>query len=136
MGYVGQRAFDLTFAQVARDTGPDEETVRVIWDDRCEQIASHRRVVASRVIGLDETMIARQMRGVVTNLAPPAIIDLLPDHSLRTVAGRLRQLEQRERVEVVCMDMHRPYLSAARSVLPDAVPVVDKFHVQGGPMSC
>jgi transposase len=30
------------------------------------------------------------------------------------------------------MDMHRPYLSAARSVLPDAVPVVDKFHVQRG----
>lgn len=41
----------------------------------------------------------------------------------------LQQLENRDKVRYVAMDMWKPYRDAIQSALPDATIVIDKFHV-------
>lgn len=41
----------------------------------------------------------------------------------------LMKLKDRQKVEIVSMDMWNPYRAAVKAVLPQARIVVDKFHV-------
>jgi transposase len=40
-----------------------------------------------------------------------------------------RKMPRRDKIRIVCMDMWQPYRDAARSILPEAKIVIDKFHV-------
>jgi len=55
---------------------------------------------------------------------------MLKDRNQDTVQKYLSKLEEGHRVEVVVMDMWRPYRQAVAAVLPNATVVVDKFHIQ------
>ena len=57
------------------------------------------------------------------------ILDLLRDRNRSSVVAFLRGLVDKERVELVAMDMWRPYKEAVNAVLPHATIVIDKFHV-------
>lgn len=45
------------------------------------------------------------------------------------VTNYLMKLKDRQKVEIVSMDMWNPYRAAVKAVLPQARIVVDKFHV-------
>ena len=54
---------------------------------------------------------------------------MLPDRQQDAVKRRLINMADRDKVEVVSMDMWKPYRRAVQAVLPQARIVVDKFHV-------
>lgn len=69
---------------------------------------------------------------VLSDLVRGEIIGLAKDRSedsLRTLLTTRLDARQREAVEAVCTDMHRPYLNAVAEVLDRAEVVFDKFHV-------
>ena len=93
-------------------------------------IAERTQTVVERV-GIDEFSV-RCGRRYATGLH-----DLVRRRGIAVMDGRttadarqaLKQLAAPERVQVVSMDMAQAYRSAVQEVLPQAVIVVDKFHV-------
>ena len=69
---------------------------------------------------------------VLSDVVHGEVIGLAKDRTEEALTGLLTtQLDARQRtaVEAVCLDMHRPYLNAVTTVLPQAEVVFDKFHV-------
>lgn len=116
-------------SDVARDVGVDEKTVRSIFMDYYQAKDAEYKVVAPRVLGLDELYLGKQFRAILTNIGEGTVIDLLPNRFKPTVTRYLSNLPGRKDVQVVCTDMWPSYRDAAKVALPQATLVVDKFHV-------
>ena len=84
--------------------------------------------VAPRVIGLDEWAWRRGRRfgTIVCDLERHQVLDLLPVRSAPAVA---QWLQAHPSVEVVCRDRSRLYAEGIRHAAPQAVQVVDRFHL-------
>jgi transposase len=136
-----------TVAAVARELGRSWDTVNSIAVEatRALLLTDATRLADVRVIGVDEHRWAHT-RGAAGQGYVTVIVDLTPvlDGSgparlLDLVAGRsaaamsswlaAREPAFRERVEVVAMDGFGGYKTAATNALPDAVTVMDPFHV-------
>jgi transposase len=83
---------------------------------------------APRVIGLDEWAWRRGKRfgTIVCDLERHQVIDLLPDRSAQSVA---QWLHAHPSVEIVCRDRSGLYAEGVRHGAPQAVQVVDRFHM-------
>ncbi len=57
------------------------------------------------------------------------LLDLLPGRQQDAVTKRLMSMTGRDKVEIVSMEMWKPYRRTVQAVLPQARIVVDKFHV-------
>ena len=57
------------------------------------------------------------------------MLDLLPGRQQEAVTKRLMSMTERDKIEIVSMDMWKPYRRAVQAALPQARIVVDKFHV-------
>ena len=130
--WIAQQSLGRTFTNVADEIGVNEITVRRIFNAYTTEQSKdwESRVITPRVLGIDELTLAGGLRCILTNVETPAVIDLLAKRDMQTVAARLSRMPNRENVEVVAIDMWRPYRDAARANLPNAVVVIDKFHVE------
>ena len=126
--WIGQQSVKRTFASIAEDAGLDEKTIRNIFRDYVNELEQHIRFETPRWMGIDEIHLIRP-RGVITNIANNTIVELLPNRNKDTVVRYFYDLEGRDRVQYVAMDMWRPYRDATHAVLPHATVIVDKFHV-------
>ena len=137
----------LTMARVAEGLGVSWNTANnaVPAEGRRVLIDDPRRFDGVKVIGVDEHVWRHTRRGgkyvtVIIDLTP--IRDRTgPSRLLDMVEGRSKQVFEawlkgrpdawREGVEVVAMDGFSGFKSAAAEELPEAVPVMDPFHVIG-----
>lgn len=127
--WIGNRSMNVTFASVASDTGLDERTVRRVFEHWSDNRISNLEIATPKWLGIDEVHLLRSARGVLTNIDQKALIDLLPNRNQETMARRIQKMPDRDRVQVVAMDMWLPYRRIAEQLLPRAVVVVDKWHV-------
>jgi transposase len=83
---------------------------------------------ALQAIGIDEWAWRRGHRygAIVVDLATHRVVDLLPDRSAATVAA---WLAQHPMITLVCRDRSPLYAAGIRQGAPDAVQVVDRFHL-------
>jgi transposase len=83
---------------------------------------------ALRAVGVDEWAWRRGHRygTILVDLATHRVVDLLPDRSAASVAA---WLSQHPTVTVVCRDRSDLYAAGIRRGRPDAVQVVDRFHL-------
>ena len=87
-----------------------------------------------RHIGLDEIQRRKGQRSwtVLSDVVHGEVIGLRQDRSEATATTSLTEdltARQRGAITAVCPDMHRPYLNAVGTALPQAEMVFDKFHV-------
>jgi transposase len=127
--WIGPRCLTHTFAAVAKDVGLDERTVRRVFEHWSESRLNALPFETPTHLGIDEVHLLHAARGVLTNINQRALIDLLPNRSQETMARRIHRMPQRDRVQVVAMDMWLPYRRIAANLLPQAAVVVDKWHV-------
>lgn len=128
--HIQEEAKHRPFAAVAHEVGVDEKTVRAIFDEHATAALQHLRPASPRVLGIDEVHLRRRSRCVFTNIEEATILDILPSWSYHSVYQFLfTHLKDRSAVEIVCLDMHHPYRLAVKATLPEAVLVVDKWHV-------
>ncbi|MAP25471.1 MAG: ISL3 family transposase, partial [Methylophaga sp.] len=127
--YVEKKAFNHPYAYVADTTGLDEKTIRDIFKKKAEFLAIWHRFETPRCLGIDELYLNRRYRCILTNLEERTLLDLLPGRQQDAVTKRLMSMTERDKVEIVSMDMWKPYRRAVQAVLPQARIVVDKFHV-------
>lgn len=127
--WIGKRSLTHTFASVAADVGVDERTVRRVFTDWAPEKLAEMHFATPKWLGMDEIHLLKGPRGVLTNVSERTMIDLLPNRNYPTVARRIAQMPNLNRVEVVAMDMWHPYRRVARDMIPHAAIVVDKWHV-------
>jgi transposase len=120
-----------SFARVAAEAGVSAQTVYNVFTAlalRLEETFRPARQFPRR-IGVDECYVAGVARFVITDLDQRRTFELLPKRNKLTVSRYFIQLPHPERVQVVVMDMWRPYRDVVRQFLPEAKIVIDKFHV-------
>jgi transposase len=126
---VERDGLQRTFSEVAREIGVHERTVRRIIADHTRWLEGQHRFETPRWLGLDEIHIIGRSRAVIANVEERCMVDMLPTRQKQAVGAYLQGMANRDRIELVCMDMWAPYRDVARELLPRAQVVVDKFHV-------
>lgn len=137
-----------TVAAVARELGRSWDTINTIAVAGTTELlaaAGPARLDDVRVIGVDEHRWAhtRHAAGdgyvtVIVDLTPVVeqtgrarLVDLVPGRSAAALAGWLAERTPafRAQIQIVAMDGFGGYKNAATSAVPDAVTVMDPFHV-------
>ena len=96
------------------------------------------------VIGIDEIALRKGHRDFVTIITsrtaagPLTLLAVLPDRSKETVAAFLTAIPEQLKTTItqVCTDMYAGFVNAAHEELPEAVVVVDRFHVAKAYRDC
>ncbi len=127
--HIEKQSLKRMFVSISDDIGLDEKTVRNIFRDYVNRLEKTVQFETPKLLGIDEIHIIRP-RCVICNIKQRTLIDLLPNRNKDTVIRYLYKLSDREIVRYVCIDMWEPYREAVTAVLPQAIIVVDKFHVQ------
>ncbi|MEQ3622818.1 MAG: ISL3 family transposase [Marinobacter sp.] len=127
--YLEKESFNHPYTFVAAQTGLDEKTVRDIFSARAEFLGRWHRFETPRILGIDELYLNKRYRCILTNIEERTLLDLLASSRQDVVTNYLMNMKDRNRVEIVSMDMWNPYRAAVKAVLPQARIVVDKFHV-------
>lgn len=125
-----RESFLRGFKDLEREYGVSATTVSEVFEEELKRRFREWEPVAPRRMGVDEIRIGTR-RFVVANLATdkPALVEILKDRKRKTVEDFLSDPKFKRSVEVVAMDMWRPYRRATRKLLPEALIVADKFHV-------
>ena len=137
-----------TVAAVARELGRSWDTVNTVAVSATEALllgADPARLDGVTVIGVDEhkwahvfgangdgfVTVITDLTAVVAGQGPARLLDLVPGRSATALRTWLQGRDQtfRDGVRVVAMDGFGGYKSAATEELPDAVTVMDPFHV-------
>ena len=85
-----------------------------------------------RVLSIDEfrgNTEYGKFQGILTDPVHKKIVDILPTRYHAQIYDYLREFPNRKQVRYCVMDMNRDYLSIAKSLLPNATIVIDRFHV-------
>jgi transposase len=128
--YIGEQALKKPFTEIADEVGLDEKTIRLVAGQAIEKLESPYRTHAPHILGMDEVMVAGELRAIFTDLGNRTVLDLISSRRKPSVAHWLSHLSDRNRVQVVCIDMWPPYKDAAEAIFGKQVTVVvDKFHV-------
>lgn len=128
VSYIGQQAVSKPFLHIAHEVGVDEKTVRNIFR-RQAKIVSQCPLPTPRILGIDEVHIRRGYHCILTNLEDASIFELLENRNQATVQAFLESLPDKDTIEVVCIDMWKQFRDAVNEALPNAVVVIDRFHV-------
>jgi transposase len=126
---VEQQSLYKPFLQVAQETGLSASTVRAIFNEYIERLKQIVSFDTPRVLGMDGVYIKKKERLILTDIEARRIIEIGPSIKERSVANALFRLRDRRRVEVVTIDMSRSLWRAVRHALPQAVIVIDRFHI-------
>jgi transposase len=131
--HVYQSCINGTCKAVAVRESLSHSTTKEIFN-RWAALKEKSSVAGTRVLGIDEISLKKRHRQfvlVISDIAGKSILAVLPDREKRTLERWLDALSPQERksIRFVSIDMWAPYHQAARSKLPRAKVVVDRFHV-------
>lgn len=128
---VLQNARSIT--QAACLLGLDWSSARAIMKRAVERGLERRRAEPLRVVSIDEKSFGRG-QDYVSVLSDPAgkrVLEVVPGRTQEDAEGLFDSLspEQRAAIAAVVMDMSAAYEAAARTRLPGADVVFDRFHI-------
>jgi transposase len=137
-----------TVAAVARELGRSWDTVNAIAVEATRELlltTGPARLEGVEVIGVDEhkwahtrgaqadgfVTVITDLTPVVAGHGPARLLDMVPGRSAAAMTDWLEARSQafRDQVQIVAMDGFGGYKNAATTALPDAVTVMDPFHV-------
>lgn len=129
--YIERQCLLKPNTHVAEDVGVDEKIVRLIGKAQAERLTAEHAVGvrAPRIMGMDELFLGDEMRAIFVNIETSWPIEILPNRWQGTVTNFLMNLAGRHETEVVTTDMWKPYKVAVQHAMPQAVLIVDKWHV-------
>ena len=129
--YIERQCLLKPNTHVSEDIGVHEKVIRQIGKAQADRLSAMHEatMTAPRILGIDELFLADEMRAIFVDIETSWPIEILPNRWQGPVTTFLMNLNGRENVEVVTTDMWRPYKSAVEYALPNAVLIVDKWHV-------
>ncbi|ATC60306.1 ISL3 family transposase [Vibrio anguillarum] len=127
--YIVKRAAKVPFLSVASELGVDEKTIRNVFANYVTAIENKHDWQAPRVLGIDETHFSQKMHLVMTDIEKRTLLDMRKDRSQDATQKAIMRLRGWKNIEIVCIDMWRPYHRAVKQLIPNTVVVIDRFHV-------
>lgn len=127
--YIQQQSLIKPFSQVGYDTNLSPTSVKNYFQEQIDLLDSERTLVAPKVLGIDEAHLNKKMRGVFTDTENNKLLEITEDNLKRTVKETIKSMEGYENIEVVTIDMWSGYKYACKELIPQALIVIDKFHV-------
>lgn len=127
--HVEHHCLRRTFAEVSRDVGVDEKTIRHVFDDYVARLKSEIRFETPEILGIDELKIIGQYRAMITNVEALTLYDMLETRNKADLISYFKTMPDKQRVRVLTMDLWSVYRQVARLQFPDSMIVADRFHV-------
>lgn len=133
--YIAYKARFTPFVDIEHEYRVSDTTIRKAFLEDVNALPAFSELTTPSILGIDEICLAKddyqrkQAWAVIGNGDDNTVMEILSDRSKETVISTLKSLKNPSNVNVVTMDMWSGYKSAVREVLPNALIVVDKFHV-------
>lgn len=132
--YIYDRTRQQDYAQIAEAEGLSQDTVRSIFERGSQNMLTQRGYPLVKELCLDEFTIHKghgHYRLVISAPELGWVRDVLADRTKETLEAWLAQRGTAwcDYVEVCCADMWDAYHTVAKTKLPNAQRVVDRFHV-------
>jgi len=127
--FIEKECLKKTFALVGREIAVDEKTIKNIFDDFRNTNLNGIVFETPRILGIDELKIIGDYRAMITNIEESSIYDLLPSRRKADLLIYFDKMPNKDRIEVVTMDMWQPYKQVVQAKLPGRPIVIDRFHV-------
>jgi transposase len=127
--YIKVKSLKEPFANIADEFSISPTTVKRIFTEYVAEQERYMDFKTPRVLGIDEVHLNKQMRAVFTDIDSLKVLDMLPKRNKEDIIAFLKKLPDKHTIEVVAMDMWKPYKDAVNSILPHSKLVIDKFHV-------
>lgn len=124
--HIIEEAGPRPYVHIAEEVGLSEGTIRNIAALAAQSLPTPE---TPRVLGIDELYLGRRHRCILTNIEAGTMLDMLSGRTYRQLLAHISAMPERQRIELVTIDMHRPYLTVAQSALRGATVIVDKYHV-------
>lgn len=123
-----------TRKSVAREMWLDPSTVKTIFLHLAKDKLNREDQKNVRKLAMDEISLKKrhkQFSLVISDLERHYVIAVLPSRDKESLEKWLSNLgkSKRDAIEIVSIDMWRPYFYAVKAKLPHAKLVVDRFHV-------
>lgn len=129
--YIETESIMRSYTEVADSVGLDEKTVRNIFSEYVERLEQTVPRVFPTWLGIDEIHIIGKPRGVLTDIQRRLLYDFTTDRTKAVLDPYFESIDMFDRlgVEYVTMDMWKPYKDAVYKFFPNALVIVDKYHV-------
>lgn len=127
--YIKDQSLRRSFTSLEDELGVSDTIIKRIFLERIEELDAARVLKAPRVLGIDENHLHRNYRAVFTDVENGRILEILPDRNKSSIKRFIKSLPDYQNIKCFTMDMWKGYLNAVYELLPNAVVVVDKFHV-------
>ncbi|MED3800201.1 ISL3 family transposase [Lysinibacillus capsici] len=127
--HIKQLTLKRPFLTIAEEYGISHTSVGRYFREFVAEKEKDRRLIAPRVLGIDEAHLNKTMRGVFTDNENRIMLEITPDNLKRTIKATIQSMEGYKNIEVATVDMNAGYKYAVNELVPEAFVVVDKFHV-------
>lgn len=129
--YIETESIMRSYTEVADSVGLDEKTVRIIFSEYVQRLEQTVPRVFPTWLGIDEIHIIGKPRGVLTDIERRLLFDFTKDRTKAVLDPYFESIDMFDRmgVEYVTMDMWKPYKDAVYRFFPNALVIVDKYHV-------
>jgi hypothetical protein len=104
VAYIEQRCIQSTFAEVSREVGVDDKTIRHVFDDYTARTQQTVVYEVPRVLGIDELKIVGEYRCMLTNIEKNSVFDLLKTRRKVELLAYFKDLRDKKNIEVVTME--------------------------------
>jgi transposase len=128
--HLAKQAVEHSFSAAAKINGVHETLIRRVFEEYADRKLAGYSPLMPRVLGMDEIYLHGQARFVIGDVANKAMLDMRTSRRDLDLRRYFENKVGRENVEVVCQDMWKGYHTLTKAVFPNAVTVIDKYHVQ------
>ena len=127
--HIERHCLRKTFAELSREVGVDDKTIRHIFDDYVANLKETVVFDTPEILGIDELKIIGQYRCMLTNVEKLALFDMLPTRNKADLLTYFKSMPYKEKVKVLTMDLWNVYRQVAKDQFPGRMIVADRFHV-------
>ena len=131
---IYQRSLSSTHKSVAKEMWLDPSTVKTIFLRLAKDKLDEENQRDVKKLAMDEIALKKrhkQFALVISDLERHCVIAVLPSRDKESLELWLSNLSasKRKAIEIVSIDMWRPYFYAVKAKLPHARVIADRFHV-------
>lgn len=127
--YIESHCLKKTFADISREVGVNDKTIRHIFDDHVGNLKATVHFETPEVLGIDELNIVGQHRAMITNVQKLTLYDMLPSRTKADLIPYFKKMPDKERVKVLTMNLWSVYRQVAQAQFQGRPIVADRFHV-------
>ena len=126
---IRRRSFTEPFSKIAEEYGVTPPTIAGIMVTAGMELDAAHPLIAPTVLGIDEKHIENKMRAIFVDIENGSLLEMTEDNKARTVTNLIKSMRGYQNIKVVTTDMAQGYRPIIEELLPNAVQVVDKYHV-------